>query len=206
MYFRVIYNFLTLLRILLMNSRQIDFGSIGTVLFVKSSRARYIRITVRPFTGVRVSLPRRVSYTAAQQFVYEKERWIRNQIRKMRLVEQHAEDQEKKFRISDFTSAEERIRERVRTIAEEFGFSFNRITIRQQKTRWGSCSARNNLSLNLRLVTLPDELMDYVILHELVHTRIKNHSPAFWRELDKYVCNSKQVDRLLRKYPIYHAG
>ena len=83
-------------------------------------------------------------------------------------------------------------------LAEEHGFRYNKVTIRTQRTRWGSCSPRNNISLNMKLVRLPDELMDYVILHELVHTHIHNHSKKFWAELDQYVGNAKVLAKRLR--------
>jgi predicted metal-dependent hydrolase len=78
------------------------------------------------------------------------------------------------------------------------GFTCNRVTVRQQKTRWGSCSPKNTISLNVKLALLPAELSDYVILHELVHTRVHNHSKKFWAELDKYVPNSKAMAKRLR--------
>ena len=65
---------------------------------------------------------------------------------------------------------------------------------------WGSCSEKNNINLNINLVRLTEELMDYVILHELVHLKVKNHSKQFWAELDKYVGNAKELDKKLKKH------
>jgi predicted metal-dependent hydrolase len=65
------------------------------------------------------------------------------------------------------------------------------VSIRDHKTKWGNCSRKNAISLNTKLVALPKDLMDYVILRELVHTRIHSHSSRFWDELDKYVGNGK---------------
>lgn len=70
--------------------------------------------------------------------------------------------------------------------------------MREQRTRWGSCSGKNNISLNVKLVLLPEELIDYVILHELVHTRIHNHGKKFWDELDIYTGNAKAVAKRLK--------
>ena len=89
---------------------------------------------------------------------------------------------------------------RLNRLAKEHGFTFNRVSIRSQKTRWGSCSRNNNISLNIKLVLLSEAMVDYVILHELVHTRIYNHSKEFWLELDKYVGNSKATASRLRRY------
>ena len=72
--------------------------------------------------------------------------------------------------------------------------------MKNQRTLWGSCSHRNNINLNVNLLRLPEELRDYVILHELVHTRHKNHSRAFWRDLDRFVGDAKGLQRHLRQF------
>lgn len=69
-------------------------------------------------------------------------------------------------------------------LAEQHGFAFNRLFIREQKTRWGSCSSRGNISLNWKLIKAPIAVSDYVLLHELVHTEIMNHSAAFWQRVE----------------------
>jgi predicted metal-dependent hydrolase len=74
------------------------------------------------------------------------------------------------------------------------------VSVRSQRTRWGSCSRNGNISLNLRLVLLPEDLADYVILHELVHTRIPNHGRGFWEELGRHVGNGKAFASRLREY------
>lgn len=69
--------------------------------------------------------------------------------------------------------------QRIRNYAEKFGFRYGRVTFRNNISNWGSCSFDNNISLNIKLMKLPDEIIDYVILHELCHTVEKNHSAAF---------------------------
>lgn len=91
---------------------------------------------------------------------------------------------------------------RLNELSQQHGFTFNKVAIRNQKTRWGSCSEKNNISLNINLVCLPNELMDYILLHELVHTRIKNHSKQFWDELDRVTGNAKKLDGQLKKYSL----
>lgn len=89
---------------------------------------------------------------------------------------------------------------RVDQLAKEFGFSYNQVYCKNLKSRWGSCSVRNNINLNIHLMRLPDEFIDYVILHELCHTVHKNHSKRFWDKLESIFPASKSVDKKLREF------
>ena len=84
--------------------------------------------------------------------------------------------------------------ERVRFFAQQMGLSYGRITIRSQRTRWGSCSAKGNLNFNCLLMLMPQEVRDYVVLHELCHRKEMNHSTAFWAEVEA-VCPDYRVHR-----------
>ncbi|MFQ5652417.1 MAG: M48 family metallopeptidase [bacterium] len=88
---------------------------------------------------------------------------------------------------------------RVRELARLHGFRYKRVFIKNHKSRWGSCSAVNNINLSLHLLRLPEEVIDYVILHELVHTEIKNHSEAFWARLQEVCPKVKSLKRRLRE-------
>ncbi|MEZ5525050.1 MAG: SprT family zinc-dependent metalloprotease [Pseudomonadales bacterium] len=85
-------------------------------------------------------------------------------------------------------------------LAEQHGFEFNRLFIREQKTRWGSCSSRGNISLNWKLIKAPVWVSDYVILHELVHTEIMNHSLAFWQRVEGVCPEYKRAKAWLKRY------
>lgn len=76
----------------------------------------------------------------------------------------------------------------------------NKISFRKNKTRWGSCSSKNNISLNTNLVKLPIELIKYVVVHELAHIRHKHHKKQFWDECEKYMPDSKFLDKQLKDY------
>ena len=92
---------------------------------------------------------------------------------------------------------------RVERIARMFGFSYGRITIRASRTKWGSCSFRNDLSLSLYLMALPERLRDYVIVHELCHTVHHDHSPRFHALVDRCLGGQERVlDRELKSYVI----
>jgi predicted metal-dependent hydrolase len=93
---------------------------------------------------------------------------------------------------------------RLKELAQKHGFSYNKVSIRNNKRNWGSCSSRNNISLNLQMMKLPDELIDYILLHELVHTEIKNHSEKFWEKLDQPTeCRARELARQVKKYSTY---
>jgi len=92
---------------------------------------------------------------------------------------------------------------RAKYFAEKFDLHYKKVTIKNTKTRWGSCSSINNINLNLHLMRLPDKLIDYVILHELTHTKIKNHQKEFWDLLDIISGNAKGLDKELKKHHIH---
>jgi hypothetical protein len=96
--------------------------------------------------------------------------------------------------------AKEYLPQRLEFWAQKFGLRYKDLAIKNMTSRWGSCSGRNNISLNLNLVRLPEELIDYVILHELAHTKEKNHGRKFWDFLDKLLPNSKELNKKLRFY------
>ena len=89
---------------------------------------------------------------------------------------------------------------RTHILASQNELQFQKVSIRNTKTRWGSCSFKNNISLSLHLMRIPDELIDYVILHELAHTLVKNHSSEFWNVLEAICPNSKVLDKKLKNF------
>ena len=81
--------------------------------------------------------------------------------------------------------------------SQQTGLPYKRLTVRAQKTRWGSCSAKKNINLNYRLLFLTEDLMDYVLLHELAHTQHMNHSKTFWDYLQTLIADARDLDKQL---------
>ena len=184
------------------NTITVEIDGVGPVLFERSKRARHVNISVKPFKGVRVAVPYRVPFNKAEEFSHIKIDWIKMQLEKMKQYEREYNLSSGTNDNIDETRAKSMLTGRLKYLAEKNGYTYNRVFVRNQKTRWGSCSHQNNISLNMKLVLLPEELMDYVILHELVHTHRKDHSKAFWTEMDKLVGDGKTISSRLRKYGI----
>ncbi len=89
---------------------------------------------------------------------------------------------------------------RVRELAQENGFKFNKVSVKNAKTRWGSCSSADNINLNLQLMRLPRHLTDYIILHELAHTIHRNHGRSFWNLLDSITGNARSLNKEMKNY------
>jgi predicted metal-dependent hydrolase len=169
------------------------------VLFERSRRAKHICVTIKPFKGVRVAVPMRVSFKQAQAVALDKAEWINKHLQRMADVSRSAAQPVPMAPINKVV-ARRVIADRLEELARRHGFSYNRLFVRNQKTRWGSCSSKNNINLNVNLIRLPAILRDYVILHELVHTRVKNHSHLFWEELERYVTDCRRIDKQLNCY------
>lgn len=153
---------------------------------VRSSR-KTVAIQVKP-DGVVVRAPYRVSKKEIQGIVESKREWI---LKHMSLLENRLEEQAS---VTPFTADEiyaladqalKVIPEKVRHYASLIGVDYGRITIRNQKSRWGSCSGKGNLNFNCLLMLCPDEVIDSVVVHELCHRKYMDHSPAFYAEIDK---------------------
>ena len=176
---------------------------LGDIECVRSHRARSIRLMVRSDGALRVTYPILSSRAKAIAFVESKEKWI--VVTRARLEQRRAN--------YPTISAEEvaKLRNEVRKVlplrvaelATKHHFSYTSLRISSAHTRWGSCSGNNGISLSLFVMLLPPHLRDFIILHELCHTRHHNHSAAFHSLLDRYVDGKeKLLNKELRSYHI----
>jgi len=183
-----------------MSTSTLTILNLGSVTFARSPKAKYQRITVRPDKTITVTIPRGGSLSVAKQFLKSKITWIQKQLQK---IDQHTQRRDMPDLDIDIEKAQINLFDRLDCFSKKHNFPYNRSGFRCQKTRWGSCSGKNNISLNVNIVFLPEELQDYVLLHELVHTKVKNHSRKFWAELDKYTQGqAKELSKELKKHRI----
>ncbi|KQC09907.1 MAG: hypothetical protein APR54_03560 [Candidatus Cloacimonas sp. SDB] len=177
-----------------------SFSGLGRVEFHLNRKISRIIIRMKPFKNISVSVPRGTGIIAAEKFLVQKNDWILKNICRIRSYEKKVVAEQQNVKEIDEDQAKLQLLNRTAELAAEFNFQFNRITVRRQKTRWGSCSLKKNINLNINLIHLPYDLIDYVIIHELVHTTIHNHSSRFWEELSKYVKDPEKKSRSLKKY------
>lgn len=150
--------------------------------FVRHPRARRYIIRVRADGSVRVTVPRGGSKREARAFAEREHRWIDAEKRRMAL--ENARSRETLAPESERGLREVARRElppRVLELASKYGLRVSRVSVRNQRWRWGSCSRRGHICLNWRLVQMPASVCDYVIVHELMHLKRMDHSPAFWK-------------------------
>lgn len=173
------------------------------VTVIRSNR-KTVAIQVNSDLSVTVRAPRSVSEKDIEEILKKKEAWISKHIEKIKETKERfeAEPTEKLTREKVIALAEEALKvipARVEYFARVIGVTYGKITIRNQKTRWGSCSSKGNLNFNCLLMLAPPEVLDYVVVHELCHRKQMNHSKAFWSEVEKVLPDYKEARKWLKE-------
>ncbi|MHC5137715.1 MAG: M48 family metallopeptidase [Planctomycetota bacterium] len=162
------------------------------VSYRRSRRAKNMRITIHPTQAITVTVPVNLSLKHAEAFVRSKQAWIQKHLQKMR-GSQSNQPAQPQLSQEELNRAKDKLFSRLEYFSEKYKLPYNRAAFRCQKTKWGSCSGQNNISLNINIAFLPEHLQDYILLHELCHIRHKNHSKDFWTQLDTY-CDGRAKD------------
>jgi predicted metal-dependent hydrolase len=159
---------------------QLDLPLRDVALFVRHRRARRYILRVLDDGTLRVTLPRWGSKREAQAFVEQSAAWVARQQEARRARGERPA-------IGDVAALRRRAAEELppalRVLAADHGVTVTRVSIRDQRSRWGACSSRGSITLNWRLVLVPPFVRDYVMVHELMHRRELNHSRRFWRHV-----------------------
>lgn len=164
-------------------------------------RARRYVLRVASDGALRLTVPTRASVRGGLEFVERQREWITRE--RARIVERAAArasetpDCSENDRLREL--AETQLADRCRELADKHGVPITGVTVRDQRSRWGSCSAQGSISLNWRLIRMPGYVSDYVILHELMHRRQPNHSARFWREVGLVCPEWRDAELWLRK-------
>lgn len=168
---------------------------------IRSSR-RTLSIEVSRDGRVLVRAPRNCSKKQIEEFLARKAEWIAEKLDMQKRIAEQVEsrtqltDQQRSFYRE---KAREVLTQRVEHYAKAMGVTYGRIAIREQKTRWGSCSAPGNLNFNWKLILMPPGVLDYVVVHELAHRREMNHSDRFWAVVEYYMPEYKKYRKWLKE-------
>lgn len=163
------------------------------------SRRKTIAIQIDRNGQVILRTPYGITKRQAEKFLDEKKDWI---LKNIRQVENRKTDQimiSEEQRREGIERAKRIFPERTAYFALRMAVDYGRITIREQKTRWGSCSSKGNLNFNWKLVLLAPELLDYVVVHELAHRREMNHSKDFWKIVEAELPDYRERRRRLKE-------
>ncbi len=166
----------------------------------RSRRARRMRLAVRPDASVSLTLPWRADLKQAEKFIQSKAAWV---LKHVRYYQQRAVLPSLKITAADYAAnkaaALKLAQSKVEYFNKFYNFKYHQVTVKNQKTRWGSCSRRGNLNFNFKLMFLPAVTADYIIVHELCHLREMNHSPRFWALVAKTFPNYKLIRQDLKR-------
>ncbi len=167
-----------------------------------SKSSRSVRISIHPDGRVVLSIPRYVSVKEAEKFLVSKKLWI---INKLESIKNRPERVKLGVGKDYFNLKEQALlmaREKVVSFNETYRFKYKDIKIRNQKSRWGSCSKKGTLTFNYRIALLPPEVADYIVVHELCHLKEFNHSQSFWSLVAVTIPNYMNLKKDLHKYSL----
>jgi len=172
--------------------------------FLKNStRAKRMRIAVYHDGKVTVTIPKNLHKNIeVEKYILNKSKWIDSKLAFYSNLRKKEKIKPIKFNVNNKKKALGLIKERIKNFQTKCKFDFDQIRIKNQKTIWGSCSRRNNLSFNFKILLLKPKIRDYVIVHELSHCKIKNHSRKFWLQVEKVLPGYKDIKEGLNKYSL----
>ena len=173
------------------------------VQVIRSNR-KSLCIQINGEGDVIVRAPYRVSENRIREFVEEKADWIKKNVNQALERKAAREEEAPKFTKEELADLKKQAAVKIGSYLDYYGrlmrVSYGNVTIRSQRTRWGSCSRNGNLNFNCLLMLVPDEVMQYVVVHELCHRKEMNHSPRFWKEVERVLPDYKQYRKWLKDH------
>lgn len=162
-------------------------------------KQKTMSLRVKEDGTVLVRAPLRMPLGEIDRFVENHRKWIQTQQRAMEMRRQENPEITEKERMEGKSLARMVIGQKCQEYAARMGVSYGMISIREQKTRWGSCSSKGNLNFNWKLVRMPEQILDYVVVHELAHRIEMNHSAAFWAIVEQHIPDYRERRMWLKK-------
>jgi hypothetical protein len=182
-----------------LNKRKIEIkGQEINYILKKRKGVRSVRLAIYGDGCFVVSAPKWYPLYVIERFMAEKAEWILERLKIINLDFWQNQKEEEKFYKKNKEIIREQFRVKLEYFNQFYGFSWKRIAVRRQRTCWGSCSRKGNLNFNYKIIKLPEELMNYVIVHELCHLQELNHSQKFWKLVEKTIPEYKIARKKLK--------
>lgn len=169
---------------------------------IRSAKRKTFALQIKPHEGLIVRVPSHATQEQVEKFIHDHNDWIEKHLKAMEERQKEVSSVEKLSMDEIRALADEALKlipERVRHYASLLGVKYGRITIRNQRSRWGSCSGRKNLNFNCLLMLTPPEVIDSVVVHELAHLKEMNHSDRFYAEVLRVFPDYWKWDRWLKE-------
>lgn len=166
--------------------------------WVRSNR-KTTAIQINEKGDIIVRSPYSVSRRKVEQMLREKQDWIEKHQKAIKERENSRREMTEQERREGIERAKQILPARIQYYAKIMGVTYGRITLREQKTRWGSCSSKGNLNFNWKLALMPDEILDYVVVHELAHRMEMNHSDKFWKIVENVLPDYRERRKWLKE-------
>ena len=167
----------------------------------ESARAQRLRIAVYLDGEVVVTKPSNISSDELKRFLELKKVWIIKKLEQKILIgSPELRSNSKKHFEKHRGDAESLVHNKAKHWSKKIGYTYKKIHVKQLKSRWGSCSHNGDLSFNYKIIFLPERLQDYVIIHELIHLKYRNHSKEFWQQLSSIMHDCDQLHEMARRF------
>jgi predicted metal-dependent hydrolase len=166
----------------------------------KHRQAKRLKIAVSCGGNCMVTLPWRMSLWDAEKFIQQNSQWVLDKIKAMKKIGRQSlfsrRNNDEYLKLREY--ARDFVTRRLEKFSEHYGFEYKGVAIRNQRTRWGSCSSKGNLNFNYKVMLLPQRHADYIIVHELCHLKEFNHSPRFWSLVSQTIPEYAEIVKQLR--------
>lgn len=167
----------------------------------KHRQAKRLKIAISCDGNCSVTLPWRMSFWNAERFIKQNSEWVLEKMKAMKRIGRKSlfsrNDEKEYQKLKEY--ARGFVLKRLEKFREIYGFEYEKVAIRNQKTRWGSCSKKGNLNFNYKIVLLPEKYAEYIIVHELCHLKEFNHSRRFWELVSLTVPDYRKIVKELKK-------
>lgn len=168
----------------------------------KHRKAKRLKIAIACDGSCTVTLPWRLGLWNAEKFIQQNSEWVLDKMKAMKKIGQNnlllRRDKKEYQMVKEY--ARDFITKRLEKYNESYGFEYKKIAIRNQKSRWGSCSSRRNLNFNYKIMFLPERYADYIIVHELCHLKEFNHSKRFWNLVSQTIPEYKEIKKQIKNF------